>query len=80
MSSRNKGTGKRSAQNQISNGHEEKRLKNGHDQNTSSSVQFKFSQILKNQEENLSSTWKKSGGSQKASSAEKKFTDFEFIS
>jgi len=85
MSSRNKGTGKRSSQNQTSNGHEEKRLKNGHDQNghsqnTSSSVQFKFSQILKNQEENLSSTWKKSGGSQKASSAEKKFTDFEFIS
>ena len=33
-----------------------------------------------NQEENLSSTWKKSGGSQKASSAKKKFTDFEFIS
>ena len=58
MSSRNKGTGKRSSQNQTSNGHEEKRLKNGHDQNghnqnTSSSVQFKFSQILKNQEENL---------------------------
>ena len=58
MSSRNKGTGKRSSQNQTSNGHEEKRFKNGHDQNghsqnTSSSVQFKFSQILKNQEENL---------------------------
>ena len=58
MSSRNKGTGKRSSQNQTSNGHEEKRLKNGHDQNghsqnTSSSVQFKFSKILKNQEENL---------------------------
>ena len=58
MSSRNKGTGKRSSQNQTSNGHEEKRLKNGHDQNghsqnTSSSVQFKFSQILKDQEENL---------------------------
>ena len=63
MSSRNKGTGKRSSQNQTSNGHEEKRLKNGHDQNghsqnTSSSVQFKFSQILINQKENLSSTYK----------------------
>ena len=86
MSSRNKGTGKRSSQNQTTNGHNEKRLKNGHgqnghSQNTSSSVQFNFSQILKNQEENLSATWKsKSGGSQKASSAEKKFTDFEFIS
>jgi hypothetical protein len=34
MSSRNKGTGKRSSQNQTSNGfHDEKRLKNGHDQN-----------------------------------------------
>ena len=35
---------------------------------------------FKTQNPNLSSTWKKSGGSQKASSAEKKFTDFEFIS
>ena len=35
---------------------------------------------FKVQNPNLSSTWKKSGGSQKASSAEKKFTDFEFIS
>ena len=36
---------------------------------------------MKNQEENLSATWKsKSGGSQKPSCEEKKFTDFEFIS
>ena len=86
MSSRNKGTGKRSSQNQTTNGHNEKRHKNGHDQNghrqnSNSTIQFKFSQILKNQEENVSATWRsKSDDIQKPSSTEKKFTDFEFIS
>ena len=72
MSSRQKGTGKRSIQ--TSNGHEDKKFKNGvqngHFQKPT--VEFKFSEILQNQENNLSSSWK-------TGEISEKLTDIEFI-
>ena len=75
MSSRQKGTGKRS--NQTSNGHEDKRFKNGHtngNESHESSVKFRFSQILKSQEESVSTVWNS------GKNPSNNLTDFDFIS